>query len=77
MIIMCGEIGCVTEGNVSENLKKWRRQIEIYLEACGAVEKRDEPHVAIILHCAGPHVLEVFDQFAWSTDGDDKKPDKV
>lgn len=51
----------ITDGNVSENFKKWKRQVEIYLEACGASGKAGKTQVAIMLHCAGPQVLEVFE----------------
>ena len=32
----------VIEGNVSENYKKWKRQVEVYLMASGAVKKDKE-----------------------------------
>ena len=32
---------------------------------------------AVILNCAGLHVLEVYDTFIWTNDGDKDKPDKV
>ena len=32
---------------------------------------------AIILNCAGPHVLEVYDNFTWESEGDEDKPEKV
>ena len=40
-------------------------------------EKDDKVQTAIILNCAGPHVLEVYDTFIWTDDGDKDKPDKV
>ena len=40
-------------------------------------EKDDKVQTAIILNCAGPHVLEVCDTFIWTDDGDKDKPDKV
>ncbi|CAC5382385.1 unnamed protein product [Mytilus coruscus] len=67
----------VTEGNVSENFKKWKRQVEIYLVASGAVKKDGAVQVAIILNCAGPNIVDIFDQIQWTEGGDEKKPDKL
>ena len=67
----------VNSGNVSENFKRWKRQVEVYLAASGASEKDDKVQTAIILNCAGPHVLEVYDTFIWTDAGDKDKPDKV
>ena len=67
----------VNLGNVSEKFKRWKRQVEVYLAASGASEKNDKVQTAIILNCAGPHVLEVYDTFIWTDDGDRDKPDKV
>ena len=49
----------------------------MYLAASGASEKDGKVQTAIILNCAGPHVLEVYDTFIWTDDGDKDKPDKV
>ena len=53
----------LTTGNVSENFKKWKRQVEVYLAASGGTDKAKEVQVAIILSCGGPHVVEIYDQF--------------
>lgn len=75
-----GELNII-DGNISENFKKWKRQIEVYLAASGANAKDKEVQVAIILHCAGPKVIEVFDQFTWDGTGesenDAKDPQRV
>jgi hypothetical protein len=49
----------VIEGNVSENYKKWKRQVEVYLMASGAVKKDKEVQIAIILNCAGPQIIDI------------------
>ena len=67
----------VNSGNVSENYKQWKRQMEVYLAASGASEKDGKVQTAIILNCAGPQVLEVYDNIAWESDDDKHKPDKV
>ena len=68
----------VNSGNVSENFKRRKRQVEVYLAAFSAAsEKDDKVQTDIILNCAGPHVLEVYDTFIWTDDGVKDKPDKV
>ena len=71
-----GELNIV-EGNVSENFKKWKRQIEVYLAASGATDKGGETQTAIILHCAGPKVIEIYDQINWPEGVDKNDPKKV
>ena len=48
------------------------RQIKVYLAASGASVKDNEVQVAIILNCAGPKVVEVFDRFTWNGTGKSK-----
>ena len=67
----------VNSGNVSENYKRCTRQLEVYLAAPGASAKNGKVQTAIILNCAGPKVLEVYDDIAWESDDDKHKPDKV
>ena len=43
----------LTEGNISENFKK------VYLAASGYGGKPAETQVAIILHCAGPKLIDI------------------
>ena len=38
----------VNSGNVSENFKRWKGQVEVYLAASGASEKDDKVQTAII-----------------------------
>ena len=44
----------VNSGNVSENYKRWKRQVEVHLAASGASAKDGKVQTAIILNCAGP-----------------------
>ena len=67
----------ITDGNVAENFKKWKREIQIYLVASGAADKPDETTTAIVLHCAGPKVIDIYDQFTWSSPDDKNKPNHV
>lgn len=50
--------------------------MEIYMSASGASEKGDKIQTNIILHCAGPKVIEIYDQFVWDTAGDAEKPER-
>ena len=61
----------LTTGNVSENFKKWKRQVEEYLAASGGTDKAKEVQVAIILSCRSPHVIDIYNQFQWE-DGNGK-----
>ena len=69
----------ITSGNIAENFKIWKRQFEIYLKA----SKNDVPtvdgetKVAILLLCAGPDVVKVFDQIDFDSANDKKDVKKV
>lgn len=67
----------ISSGNISENFKKWKRQIDIYIAASGVSEKSNTVKTAVILNCAGPQVLEVYDNSTWDNDEDKNDPDKV
>ena len=49
----------------------------VYLAASGASAKEEKVQTAIILNCAGPQVLEVYDNIVWENADDRHKPDKV
>ena len=65
----------LTDGNLADS--KWKRQLEVYMEACGNTNKPKQRQTAIILHCAGPQVLEVYDHFQCDEEGDKHDPVKV
>ena len=67
----------VNSGNVPENYRRWKRQMEVYFAASGASAKDGKVQAAIILNCAGPQVLEVYDNIVWENPEDKLKPDKV
>ncbi|XP_022797624.1 uncharacterized protein LOC111335894 [Stylophora pistillata] len=67
----------INSGNISENFKRWRRQVEVYLAASGATAKEKQIQTAIILNCAGNDVLEVYDNLTWNEEGDKDDPEKV
>ena len=51
--------------------------MEVHLAASGASTKEGKVQTAIILNCAGPQVLEVYDNIVWENAEDKHKPDKV
>lgn len=51
--------------------------MEIYLTASGNAEKDEKMQVNILLHCAGPKVIEIYDQFTWANAEHKLKMDKV
>lgn len=64
----------VTEGNVSENFRQWRRQVELLLLAIEAEEKPKIRQKAIILHCAGPQAQEICEQLQHDENEDVNDP---
>ena len=68
------DLNSVNLADSFKNFKKWRRQLEVYLKASGADEKPDDVRSAIILHCAGPAMIEVFDHFTFAKPEDKCKP---
>ena len=67
----------VNSGNVSENYKRCKRQMEVYLAASCAFAKDVKVQTAIILNCAGTQVLEVYDNIVSEDPGDKHRPVKV
>lgn len=51
--------------------------MEVYLAASVASAKDEKVQAAIILNCAGPQVLEVYDNIVWENAEDKHKPYKV
>ena len=45
--------------------------------ASGTVKKEKEVQIVILLNCAGPQIIDIYDQFIWDEEGDEKKPDKL
>nr|XP_022314409.1 uncharacterized protein K02A2.6-like [Crassostrea virginica] len=68
----------ITDGNISENFRKWKRQVEIYMAATGSdAKEKKATQVAILLYCAGPQVIEIYDQFKWDSPDDKDDVSKV
>ena len=61
----------------SQTFHSWRRQVDFYLKAFGASEKPKATQTAIILHCAGVQVQEVYEHFMFADEADKVDPQKV
>ena len=70
-----GELN-ITSGNISENFRKWKQQMSVYMTASGADEKDNAIKKAIILNIAGEDLLEVSNHFQYA-DGEDNNDPKV
>ena len=67
----------LSEGNVSENWKKFKQKYTNYEIATGISAKGDATRVATLLSVIGNDAIDVFNTLTWDAEGDDKKIDKV
>ena len=67
----------LTDGNLADSFRKWKRQLEVFMEASGANNRPKEEQTVLILHWAGTQVLEVYDHFHFKADDDKNDPAKV
>ena len=67
----------LTDANLAETFCSWRRHVDFYLKASGASGKPKATQTAIILHCAGVQVQEVYENFVFADDADKDDPRKV
>ena len=67
----------IHEPNLADSFKKWKRELEIYMIATEKTKKANATQVAIILNCAGPDFISIYDHFQWSSEGDKERPDKL
>ena len=67
----------LTDRNLADSFKKWKRQLQVYMETSGNNNKPKQRQTAIILHCAVPQVLEVYDHFEFEGENDKNDPVKV
>ena len=60
------------DDNISEAFKKWKRQLTVYMTASGTSEKSNKMQSAVILHCARPQMIIIYEHFEWKNeDGTD------
>lgn len=64
-------------GNVSENFKTWKRQVEIYLRASGTAQLDKETQTATIIKCGDEQLLKIYDRFTWDQNDDRNGPARV
>ena len=67
----------LNDDNLAETFRRWRRQLDFYLRASGASEKPKATQTAILLHCAGVQVQEVYEHFVFDVEIDKNDPEKV
>ena len=67
----------IIDGNIAKNFCKWKRQMQVYMNASGSLDKEHKRQTSIILNCAGPKVIEIYDQFEWEAPEDKDNPNKV
>ena len=53
------------DDNISEAFKKWKRQLTVYMTASGTSEKSNKVQSAVMLHCAGPQMIDIYEHFEW------------
>ena len=64
------------EGNVADNWRKWKQQLQLYMEASGSmkklnkiekIKKPEKERVAIFLHLIREETLEIYNTVSLST----------
>ena len=56
----------IYSNTLAEDYRKWREQMDVYLIACGAVEKLKKVTMCIILNCAGQGIISAAQQFVYA-----------
>ena len=60
----------VLTGNIPENFRKWKQQLQTYMMASGLNDTQPPVKKAIILNLAGEDVLEISNHFKYAVDED-------
>ena len=63
----------VLEGNLAEQWKKWKQELNFYLIATEKNDKSDAIRSSILLTCTGKKGREVYNTFTLATDHDKMK----
>ena len=66
----------MSEDNLADQFREWKRQLDVYTEASGTTSKTVKKQAAIILHCAGPEAIRVFDQLEFEEKNEKKNDPK-
>ena len=67
---------CLT-GNVSDNWKRFKQRVELYMDATGASEKDDKAKTSLLFHVMGEKAIDVYNTFVFQAAGDEMKYNKV
>ena len=67
---------CLT-GNISDNWKRFKQRIELYMDATGASKKDDKAKTSLLLHVMGEKAIDVYNTFVFQDAGDEMKYNKV
>ena len=60
----------IFDGNIAEQWKIWRQELELYLTATESDEKNDKVKTSILLTCIGKKGREIYNTFAFTEEGD-------
>ena len=60
----------IFDGNVAEQWKLWRQELELYLTATESDEKDDKVKTSILLTCIGKKGREIYNTFTFTEEGD-------
>ena len=59
----------ITTGNIAENYRKWKQQLNVFLVANGFENEPAATKCAMILYLAGEDVLEIYNHFVYANRG--------
>ena len=58
------------DGNLSEQWRKWKQELNFYLQATEKDKKDNKVKSSIFLTCIGPQGREIYNSFAFENDKD-------
>ena len=61
-----------TTGNTAEQWRRWEKQFAFYFAAAELSKKPQKTQVAILLHCAGPEAQDIYSNFVFANNDDDR-----
>ena len=61
-----------TTGNTAEQWRRWEKQFAFYFAAAELNKKATKTQVAILLHGAGPEPQDIYSNFVFANNDDDR-----
>jgi len=58
------------QGNINENWKRWKQQLDLYLVATEKEKKSDKIKSSILLTCIGNKGRDIYNTFTWGEEED-------